>query len=157
MGIMTAVLSCIFVLCTATCRANDASHIISDAGAFQPSSASGFLGKPSATSGIEAFPSESVTRRNGPQGGRAIASITAPPPNGSSSMGMGTLVIIAVLATMALCCVLGCCMMKQVCGCLFGGVEDAFDGDGQIGHVAQAEEAALAGLGGYELAGKSLF
>merc|ERR1712039_338717 len=86
------------------------------------------------------------------------AASTALPNAGSSGgVGVGTLAMIAVLATMTLCCLLGCCMMKQVCGCLFGGVEDAFDGDGQIGHVAQAEEAALAGLGGYELAGKSFF
>merc|ERR1712151_1154872 len=88
-----------------------------------------------------------------------VNAAVAPSPDASSSSGMatGTLVIIAVLVTMGLCCLLGCCMMKQICGCLFGGVEDAFDGDGQIGDVAQAEEAALAGLGGYELAGKSLF
>merc|ERR1712039_49925 len=86
-----------------------------------------------------------------------VATAPSPEASSSSSTGVGTLAIIAVLATMILCCVLGCCMMKQVCACLFGGVEDAFDGDGQIGHVAQAEEAALAGLGGYELAGKSLF
>merc|ERR1712007_414649 len=79
------------------------------------------------------------------------------PSSTASGVGIGTLVIIAVLGTMCVCCVFGCCLMKQMCGCLFGGVEDAFDGDGQIGHTAQAEEAALAGLGGYELAGKSLF
>merc|ERR1712113_1263832 len=87
----------------------------------------------------------------------AVASTPPPDAPSSSGVGVGTLVIVAVLVTMAVCCVLGCCMMKQVCGCLFGGVEDAFDGDGHIGETAQAEEAALAGLAGYEMAGKSLF
>merc|ERR1711920_908686 len=83
--------------------------------------------------------------------------ITQPATSGGSGMGTGTLVMLAILITIAVCCLLSCCMMKQVCECLFGGVEDAFDGDGQIGGKAQAEEAALAGLGGYEMAGKSLF
>merc|ERR1711957_51367 len=74
-----------------------------------------------------------------------------------SGVGTGTLVVIAVMGTMLLCCALACCMMKQVCGCLFGGAEDAFDGDGEVGGVAQGEEMALAGLGGYEMAGKGLF
>merc|ERR1712187_593500 len=88
----------------------------------------------------------------------AVEAIPGEPPSSTASgVGTGTLVIIAVLGTICVCCVFGCCLMKQMCGCFFGGVEDAFDGDGQIGQTAQAEEAALAGLGGYELAGKTLF
>merc|ERR1712113_172374 len=76
---------------------------------------------------------------------------------GVSAMGVSSLVFGAILVTTVLCCVLACCAMKSVCGCLFGGVEDAFDGDGHIGATAQAEEAGLAGLGGYELAKHSMF
>merc|ERR1711862_444449 len=116
---------------------------------------SGFLSRASASSDS---PSTSAPQVNAASN-LVVAVASTPPPDAASSsgVGVGTLVIVAVLATMAVCCVLGCCVMKHVCGCLFGGVEDAFDGDGKIGHVAQAEEAALAGLGGYELAGKSLF
>merc|ERR1712217_240583 len=130
------------------------SHIMSDAQGVQQATAANFL----STSPVAAASSSntpSLQARVAPSAALNVAN--TPLPNSSSTMGVGTLVIIAVIATMTLCCVFGCCMMKQICGCLFGGVEDAFDGDGQIGHTAQAAEAALAGLGGYELAGKSLF
>merc|ERR1712039_1170961 len=147
---------CVCMLCTAACVGSDASsHIISDAQAFQPATSADFLSKTSAAAAPPITPVSPMTAAS--SDGVNVANAQSTDPSSSSSMGVGTLVIIAVLATMALCCVLGCCMMKQICGCLFGGVEDAFDGDGQIGHTAQAEEAALAGLGGYELAGKSLF
>merc|ERR1712060_859569 len=75
----------------------------------------------------------------------------------NAGVGTGTLVVIAIVGTMLVCCVLACFTLCKVCGCLCGGVEDAFDGDGEVGGVAQGEEMALAGLGGYEMAGKGLF
>jgi len=74
---------------------------------------------------------------------------------GSSTSGTNstvTVVAVAVALTSLLCCVLTCCMAKALCGCLFGGVEDVFDGDGKVGLTGQAEEMGLAGMAGHYLA-----
>ena len=81
----------------------------------------------------------------------------AAPGQSSNILGASALVLIVIGVTSVLCCILACCVAKQVCGCLFGGVEDICDGDGHIGTTAQAEEAGMAGLAGYELANKGLF
>merc|ERR1712048_1556250 len=74
----------------------------------------------------------------------------AAPAQSSNILGASALVLIVIGVTSVLCCILACCVAKQVCGCLFGGVEDICDGDGHIGAAAQAEEAGMAGLAGYE-------
>ena len=80
-----------------------------------------------------------------------------PQTQSSNIVGASALVLIVIGVTSVLCCILACCVAKQVCGCLFGGAEDICDGDGHIGATAQAEEAGMAGLAGYELANKGLF
>merc|ERR1712176_519226 len=80
----------------------------------------------------------------------------AAPVQAANILGASELVLIAI-AAMVLCCILANCVAKKERGCLFGGVKDICEGDGQIGSTAHAEEAAMAGLLGDELANKGSF
>jgi len=70
----------------------------------------------------------------------------------NSTSSSATIIAVVVALTSLLCCILGCCMIKALCGCLFGGVEDVFDGDGKVGLTGQGEEMGLAGMAGHYLA-----
>lgn len=75
-----------------------------------------------------------------------------PAPAATRTPSSATLVVVVVALTSLFCCILSCCMFKALCGCLFGGVEDVFDGDGKVGLTGQGEEMGLAGMAGHYLA-----
>merc|ERR1712203_174293 len=143
--------------CTSVATDSSPADIITDAAIIKPQASSGFLASaPNAhdastasTAALPAAPGNSVPA--------AAPQVATQASAANARVGTGTLVVIAIVGTMLVCCVLACCTLCKVCGCLFGGVEDAFDGDGEVGGVAQGEEMALADLGGYEMAGKGLF